>query len=146
MSFATTDNSMITHRALSNRTYTSSTDYWIAVANANIETICNNLGLDTSKEFVYTQGWLMRSLIPALYNPSLDSAGFPLFPANFHSQIIMVTDVESNPCITAVIDWTLFHITYIIICSVSPVHPAWEDSNPLCVMNTRSGGQKRSRR
>ena len=47
----------------------------------------------------------MRSLIPALYDTSLDTTGFPLCPADFHSQNIMISDADTSPRITVVIDW-----------------------------------------
>jgi hypothetical protein len=96
MSFANGDGSMIAHRVLSSKTCTSSTDYWIAVANANIDIELNSNFGRGPKASGYAQAWFMRSLIPALYNPSLDAAGFPLSPGDFHSQNIVVTDVESS--------------------------------------------------
>ena len=44
-------------------------------------------------------------LIPALYDPSLDIAGFSfrLCPGDFHSQNIMI--VDTSPRISVVIDW-----------------------------------------
>ncbi|KIM71435.1 hypothetical protein PILCRDRAFT_99463 [Piloderma croceum F 1598] len=124
MSFANADSSMIAHRVLSSKTYTSSTDYWIAVTNANIDIELNSNFGRGLKASGYAQAWFMRSLIPALYNPSLDAAGFPLSPGDFHSQNIMVTDVNSNPRITA---YPLFIVN----------HPAWKDDNPLCAQNIR---------
>jgi Phosphotransferase enzyme family len=83
----------------------------------------------------------MRSLIPALYNPSLDVAGFPLSPGDFHTQNIMVTDVESNPRITAVLDWELSSTLPTSSFAQYPLfianHPAWKDDNPLCARNIR---------
>ena len=141
MSFANADSSMIAHRVLSSKTYTSSTDYWIAVANANIDIELNsNFGRGPNASG-YAQAWFMRSLIPALYNPSLDVAGFPLSPGDFHSQNIIVTDVESNPRITAVLDWELSSTLPTSSFAQYPLfivnHPAWKDDNPLCARNIR---------
>jgi hypothetical protein len=49
---------------------------------------------------------MIRSIQNAV-DPFFDSAGFPLFTADFHWQNTMVIDVEFNPRITAVIDWEL---------------------------------------
>ncbi|KAF8880611.1 hypothetical protein CPB85DRAFT_1442963 [Mucidula mucida] len=56
--------------------------------------------------FKYAHVWWMRSLIPSLYDDSLDADGFPLMHGDFHSQNIFIVDADSdNPRISCVIDW-----------------------------------------
>ena len=136
------DPDLINQHAIQKTTYTSGTDYWIAIANANIENICQNNFGGGSKDVAYAEAWFMRSLIPALYNPELDAAGFPLDHGDFHSQNIMVTDVESNhPQITAIIDWEYSATTPTSSFAQYPLfivdHPMWEDDNILRARNIR---------
>ncbi|KIM81442.1 hypothetical protein PILCRDRAFT_501832 [Piloderma croceum F 1598] len=142
MSFRIVDDPIV-HHVISTMTYTSGTDYWIAIANANLESIIsqNNFGC-IPKDIPYAEAWFMRSLIPALYNPELDVPGFPLEHGDFHSQNIMVTDVESNnPRITAVIDWDLTTTVPTSSFAQYPLfivdHPAWKDEEPLRARNIR---------
>ncbi|KAE9398202.1 hypothetical protein BT96DRAFT_995097 [Gymnopus androsaceus JB14] len=68
--------------------------------------------------------WFMRSLVPALFDPSIDVHGCPLTPGDFHSQNIMITDANSShPCISAIIDWEFSGPDFIT--------PAWDEDHPL---------------
>lgn len=53
----------------------------------------------------------------------------------------MVTDVESSPRITAIIDWEFTEATYSSGYSLYPFfivdHPAWDDDDPRCERNVR---------
>jgi hypothetical protein len=92
---------LIAHRAVSTTTHTNGIEYWTDFMNCNLQDIShNNFGI-TGKEFPYSRAWFMRSLVPSLYDMLLDAIDFPLLHGDFHSQNIMVTDVESNPRITA---------------------------------------------
>ena len=115
--------------------YAHGADYWLAFANANLRDICNeNFGSDT-KAYSYAQAWFMRSLIPSLFDPSVDAHGCPLSPGDFHSQNIMITDVDTNPRITAVIDWDYSGPDFAADFATYPLfivdHPAWNEDNPL---------------
>jgi hypothetical protein len=94
-----------TSNSVSSRTFTSAVDYWLTYANANLESIRDtNFGKDT-KTYQRGHAWFMRSIIPALYDPSLDATGFPICPRDLHSQNIMIVGSDTSPRITAVIDW-----------------------------------------
>ncbi|TFK35483.1 hypothetical protein BDQ12DRAFT_318471 [Crucibulum laeve] len=129
-------------RAVSHRTYTSSVDYWITYANAKLQDIHDNNFGYISKSMQYAMVWFMRSIIPSLYDTSLDASGFPITPGDFHSQNIMVTDIDSSlPCISAVIDrefTTTFptsgfaHYPLFIV-----DHPFLDDDHPLKTRNVQ---------
>ncbi|TFK35687.1 hypothetical protein BDQ12DRAFT_725738 [Crucibulum laeve] len=93
-------------RAISRWTYMSALNYWVAYASAKLQYIHDDNVGGFSTSLGYAMFWFMRSIIPSLYNTSLDASGFPITPGDFHSQNIMVTDTDSSsPCITAVTDW-----------------------------------------
>ena len=84
----------------------------------------------------------MRSLIPALHDPSLDIAGFPIFPGDFHSQNIMIVfDADTSPRISAVIDWEFSCTHGTSSFSQYPLfivdHPIWDEDHPLRARNIR---------
>jgi hypothetical protein len=74
-------------------------------------------------------------LIPSLFDPSVDAHGCPLSPGDFHSPNIMITDVDANPRITAVIDWEYSGPEFGTDFAQYPLfivdHPAWNEDNPL---------------
>jgi hypothetical protein len=71
--------------SISSRTFTSAVDYWLAYANANLKSIRNtDFGL-YGKIYDYGHAWFMCSIIPALYDTTLDATGFPIRPGDFHS-------------------------------------------------------------
>lgn len=75
-------------------------------ANAHLESIDNGQFGYVNKSYEYAMAWFLRSIIPSLIDPSLDTKGFPLAPGDFHSQNILVTDLDTpSPRITPVIDW-----------------------------------------
>ncbi|KAF8520306.1 hypothetical protein JB92DRAFT_3141497 [Gautieria morchelliformis] len=119
---------------LSSRVWTNAADYWIAYANARIARVDEECFGNPSKNYHYAQYWLIRSLIPALYDTSLDEAGFPLVPYDFHTQNIMVKEVEGQPCITALIDWEFSCTLPTSSFAQYPIfimdHPAWDDDDP----------------
>ena len=128
-------------RAVSTTTHTNAIEYWTNFMNSNLRDISdNNFGV-TGKEFSYSQAWFMRSLVPSLYDTSLDAIGFPLLHGDFHSQNIMVTDVESNPQVTAVIDWEFSATVATSTFAQYPLfivdHPLWDDNHPLRPRNIR---------
>lgn len=87
------------------RVYTSGTDYWIDHATRRLANIVDEADSD-SAIYEYAHVWWMRSLVPALYDNTLDEDGFPLMHGDFHSQNIFVVDAETdNPRISSVIDW-----------------------------------------
>ena len=58
-------------------------DYWLARVNAKLYGICNaNFG-SNGKHFNHSFMWFIRSLIPSLFDPSIDDHGFPSVPAIF---------------------------------------------------------------
>ena len=115
--------------------YAHGADYWLAFANANLHDICNETFGSDIKAYSYAQAWFMRSLIPSLFDPSVDTHGCPLSSGDFHSQNIMVTDVDTNPRITAVIDWEHSGPEFATDFAQYPLfivdHPAWKEDNPL---------------
>ena len=121
--------------------YAHGADYWLAFANANLHDVCNETFGSDVKAYSYAQAWFMRSLIPALFDPSVDAHGCPLSPGDFHSQNIMITDVDANPRITAVIDWEYSGPEFATNFAQYPLfivdHPAWEDDNPLRKRNVQ---------
>jgi Phosphotransferase enzyme family len=124
-------------KAIPSITFTGTIDCWVAYADANLESIRNsNFGSET-KIYQYGHAWFMRSLVPALYNPSLDVTGFPLCPGDFHSQNIMIVAADTSPRIqvAGVIDWEFSGTHGTSSFAQHPLfivdHPQWEDDNPL---------------
>jgi len=113
----------------------------LAYANAKLKTIYDTRFGHDNKLYYYGQTWFLRSLIPALYDPSLDIDGFPLCPADFHSQNILIVDADTSPRISAVIDWEFSCTHGTSSFSQYPLfivdHPAWEDDHPLRQRNIR---------
>jgi Phosphotransferase enzyme family len=134
------DNTSVT-KALTSVTYTSAIDYWVAYANANLESIRNTNFGSVIKIHQYGHAWFLRSLIPALYDSSLDATGFPLCPGDFHSQNIMIIDADTLPRIAGVIDWELSGTHATSSFAQYPLfivdHPHWDDDNPLRLRNVR---------
>jgi hypothetical protein len=125
----------------SNISHSNAVDYWLARTNAQLHDICDaNFG-SVGKRFVHSFMWFMRSLIPSLFDPSIDSHGFPLCPGDFHSQNIMITDVDTHPHIAGVIDWEVSGPTFATSFAQYPLfivdHPAWDKSHPLRERNVR---------
>ncbi|KAJ3992631.1 hypothetical protein F5050DRAFT_1787536 [Lentinula boryana] len=129
------------HRLLTT-SYSHAADYWLAYANAQLRDIDeSNFGSDT-KPYMHSQAWFMRSLIPALFDPSIDIHGCPLSPGDFHSQNIMITDIiSSHPRITAIIDWELSGPDFTSSFAQYPLfivdHPHWYSDHPLRKRNVR---------
>jgi hypothetical protein len=80
----------------------------------------------------------LRSLIPALYEPSLDIASFPLCPVDFHSQYIMIFDAPAFLLLSirsfiAPMEHPLFRKYPLFIVD----HPLGEDDHPIRQLNVR---------
>ena len=73
---------------LFNKHFISAADFWLALASSNLKTIHDTRFGAANKIYRYGHAWFLRSIIPALYDPSLDIEGFPLCPNGFHSQNI----------------------------------------------------------
>ncbi|KIM43525.1 hypothetical protein M413DRAFT_25879 [Hebeloma cylindrosporum] len=121
--------------------YSDAASYWLAYANATIHDLCNSeFGLQ-AKKYRYCQAWFIRSRIPSLFDPSLDIHGFPLTPGDFHSQNIMITDVDTYPRITAIIDWEFSSADFVTTFAQYPFfivdHPFWDNDHPLRERNKR---------
>ncbi|EJC99876.1 uncharacterized protein FOMMEDRAFT_170389 [Fomitiporia mediterranea MF3/22] len=125
----------------SEKTYSSGTDYWISKCNDKLKNIHENDFGSENKLYNYSFIWFLRSLIPALYDATLDESGFPLMPSDFHSQNIMVMDVETSPRITGVIDWEFCSTACTSSFAQYPFfivdHPAWRDDHPQKPRNVR---------
>ena len=123
------------------KTFTSAIDYWLAFTNAKLKTIYDTEFGHFNKIFDYSGIWFLRSLIPSLYDPSLDVAGFPLSPGDFQSPNIMIVDADTSPRISAVIDWELSCTEGTSSFSQYPLflvdHPVWDDDHPLRQRNIR---------
>ena len=123
------------------KTFTSVIDYWLAYLNTQMKTIYDTRFGDDTKIYDYAHTWFMRSLIPSLYDPSLDIAGFPLCPGDFHSQNIMIVDADTSPRISAVIDWEFSGTIGTSSFSQYPLfivdHPAWRVDHPIRPRNIR---------
>ncbi|KIJ41737.1 hypothetical protein M422DRAFT_31690 [Sphaerobolus stellatus SS14] len=123
-------------RAISGRLYSNALDYWTSYANANLERIDKEDFGHVNKSYGYVMAWFLRSLIPTLFDTSLDTKGFSLSPGDFHSQNIMVTHADtSSPRITAVIDWEFTSTDPTSTFAQYPLfivdHPYWNDDHPL---------------
>ncbi|KIM43576.1 hypothetical protein M413DRAFT_443503 [Hebeloma cylindrosporum] len=121
--------------------YSNAAHYWLAYSNAKIHDLCNSeFGL-RAKKYHYSQAWFIRSLIPSLFDPSLDIHGFPLNPGDFHSQNIMITDIDTHPRITAIIDWEFSGADFVTSFAQYPFfivdHPFWGKDHPLRERNIR---------
>jgi len=93
------------------------------------------------KHFDQSMAWFIRSLIPSLFDPSIDTHGCPLCPGDFHSQIIMITDIDTHPRITGVIDWEFSGPEFATSFAQYPLfivdHPAWDEDHPRRERNIR---------
>ncbi|KAF8964239.1 hypothetical protein BDZ97DRAFT_1660637 [Flammula alnicola] len=125
------------HRLLTT-SYSHAADYcWASssYANANLHDICDADFGSRTKPYSHSQAWFMRSLIPSLFDPSVDSHGCPLCPGDFHSQNIMITDVDTHPRITAIIDWEFSGPDFATSFAQYPLfivdHPFWDEDHPL---------------
>ena len=129
--------SEITENEMDTVTFTNGVSYWVAVANAYMDRICNENFGAPAKEYQYAQGWFMRSLIPGLYDPVDDRDGFPLCPGDFHSQNILVDGFH----ITAILDWERSGTCPFGSFAIYPFfivdHPMWDTDNPLRARNVR---------
>ncbi|TDL17331.1 hypothetical protein BD410DRAFT_831553 [Rickenella mellea] len=92
-------------RASSSAVYTSAVDYWLTCVNSCLDALGESEFGGFSSAFRYAHLWFLRSLIPALYDITLDSTGFPLLPGDFSARNIMLTNVDSEPRITGIINW-----------------------------------------
>ena len=130
-----------TEQAFSHEIFTSAVDFWLACANTKLKTIYDTQFGAANKIYRYGHAWFLRSIIPALYDPSLDIAGFPLCPGGFHSQNIMIVDADTSPRISAVIDWEFSGTQGTSSFSQYPLfivdHPQWEDDHPIRPRNIR---------
>ncbi|KAJ3856697.1 hypothetical protein EV368DRAFT_31824 [Lentinula lateritia] len=139
--FVSPDNNGTRHR-LQTTSYLHAADFWLAYANAQLYDIDeSDFGSDI-KPFTHSQAWFIRSLIPALFDPSIDVHGFPLSLGDFHSQNIMIADANSShPRITSVIDWEFSGPDFVSSFAQYPLfivdHPHWKDDNPLRERNIR---------
>ena len=70
------------------KTFTSVIDYWLAYLDTRLKTIYDSRFGDVSKLFAYGQIWFFRSIIPALYDSSLDIAGFHFVRVTFTPKIL----------------------------------------------------------
>ena len=115
--------------------YANAADFWLAYVNARLEDICDSTFGSRTKSYLYSRTWFIRSLIPALYDPALDTQGCVLSPGDFHSQNIMITDVDVNPRITAIIDWEFSGPDFVTSFAHYPLfivdHPLWDEDHPL---------------
>ncbi|KAK7471266.1 hypothetical protein VKT23_002674 [Stygiomarasmius scandens] len=136
------DDSQAGNYGIDTTSHSNAADYWLAYTNAKLQAEKDfNFG-DITKSHSYAMLWFMRSLIPALFDPSVDRHGFPLSPGDLHSQNIMVTDIDTpTPHISAVIDWEFSGSDYCTSFAHYPFfiidHPAWEDDHPLRPRNVR---------
>ncbi|CAA7266322.1 unnamed protein product [Cyclocybe aegerita] len=117
------------------KTFTSAFDYWITYATRNIKRIDrNNFG--SMKDYDYVYAWLHRSLVPSLYNTSLNTKGFPINHSDFHSQNILIIDANTpSPRITAILDWEGSFTGPTSSFTQYPLfivdHPFWEGDHPM---------------
>jgi hypothetical protein len=116
--------------------YRHGVDHWVAYANANLQDICEEDFGAPAKAHVHSHAWFIRSLIPALFNPST-----PLTPGDLHSQNILITYVDDQPRISAVIDWECSGPSFATNFAMYPFfivdHPIWEKDHPLRERNRR---------
>jgi hypothetical protein len=114
--------------------YTSGTDEFLSIANTRLQKIRDER-FGALNDIDYIQYWFMRSLIPSLYDNSLDTNGFPLMHGDFNFQNIFVVDVDTHPRITAIIDWDDTTALSTSSFAQYPIfivdHPVWEEDHPL---------------
>jgi hypothetical protein len=132
----------ISHRhGISTTSYSNAADYWLAYANAKLRDLYDEDFGSSAKQFNHAMAWFIRSLIPSLFDPSIDAHGYPLCPGGFHSQNIIITDVDIHPRITGVIDWEFSGPDFPTSFAQYPLfivdHPAWDDDHPLRERNIR---------
>ena len=132
----------ISHRhGISTTSYSNAADYWLAYANAKLRDLYDEDFGSSAKQFDHAMAWFIRSLIPSLFDPSIDAHGYPLCPGDFHSQNIIITDVDTHPRITGVIDWEFSGPDFSTSFAQYPLfivdHPAWDDDHPLRERNIR---------
>jgi len=139
-----TDESELTARhqdRLVSADYRHGADYWLAYANANLQDICQENFGAPSKTFSHSHAWFLRSLVPALFDPSVDVHGCPLTPGDLHSQNILITHVNDQPRISAIIDWENSGPSFATSFAMYPFfivdHPIWEEDHPLRERNKR---------
>ena len=77
--------------------HSNAVDCWLACVNAKLYDICNQNFGSNGKHFSHSSMWFVHSHIPSLFNSSIDNHGFSLCPGDFHSQNIMITDVDTHP-------------------------------------------------
>lgn len=97
---------------ISTTAYSHAADYWLANTNASLHDSINAQFGSDMKIWTYSEVWFLRSLVPSLFDPSLDAHLFPLCPGDCHSQNIMIVDADTDPRISAVIDWKFSGPTY----------------------------------
>jgi hypothetical protein len=121
--------------SLSCRVYNSGTDFAIHMGNVALQEMRETFFGYRGHNYHYAWAWSMRSLVPALYDNSLDTTGFPLLHGDFHSQNILICDVDSGPHITGVIDWEFSGTKPTSSFAQYPLfivdHPAWGPDHPL---------------
>ena len=129
------------NESLSGIMHSSGTDYWISYCNDRIpEALNNNFGR-RNKPYEYFGLWFLRSLVPSLYDNSLDASAFPLLPGDLHSQNILLTNLDSDPRIMAVIDWEFTATAPTSSFAQYPLfivdNPEWDDDHPQRSRNPR---------
>ncbi|TFK41658.1 hypothetical protein BDQ12DRAFT_765143 [Crucibulum laeve] len=127
--------------AILHQMYMSVLDFWVAYANKKLQCVTNDeFGNNISGE--YAMFWFMHSLIPSIYDTSLNASGFLITPGNFHSQNIMVTNIDSSLLhITAVIDWEFTVTNPTSSFARYPLfivnHPYWDVDHSLKTRNVK---------
>jgi hypothetical protein len=132
------DRSLVSPESL---TFSSGTDYWMAQSNEKLRTMHEDHFGGPNKDYRYAKEWFMRSLIPALYDNTLDATGFPLHHGDLHSQNIMITIIDNEPRISAIIDWEFSSTEPTSSFAQFPLfivdYPAWQDDHPQRERNVR---------
>ena len=123
--------------------HSNAVDHWLAHVNAKLYDICNaNFG-SNGKHFNHSFMWFIRSLIPSLFDFSIDNHRFSPLSRQFslakhhdhryqhiHASVASSTGsrLRSGPTFTtAFTQYPLFVID----------HPAWDDIHPLWERNVR---------
>jgi hypothetical protein len=124
--------------AISNRTFTSAVDYWLAHANASIRD--TNFGQNTK---ICEYSSCAPSSLICTTPPSTPLVS-PFVLEIF--QNIMMVDGETSPRIAAIIDWEFSSPGATSTFAQYPLfiadHPLWEDDNPLRKRNVRDQEQR----